>query len=147
MSKPLCMMIHHTAVSVQKNSDQFKATNAYHQKKWNQKSSLGYFVGYHYEISALGKIKQARKDGEVSVACWQKKMNDGRCIHICLDGNFDTENPRPPQIYALRDLLRKLAKKYQISSDFIYFHRDFAKKSCPGKLMKTIFIKSLLEKG
>ena len=147
MSKPSSIMIHHTAVSLEKNSDQFKATNTYHQIKWNQKSSLGYYVGYHYEISGIGKIKQARKDGEVSVACWQKKMNDGRCVHICLDGNFDEEEPLPPQIYALRDLLRKLTRKYSISEDSIFFHRDFAKKSCPGKHLMFIFIKSLLKKG
>lgn len=121
MPTPSCIMIHHTAVSFQKNPDQFKATNLYHQRKWNQKSSLGYYAGNHYEISDKGRVRQARTDGEVAVACWQKKMNDGHCLHICLDGNFDEEKPQPLQIYALRDLLRKLAKKYQISSDLIYF--------------------------
>lgn len=146
MVKPSCIMIHHTAISITKNPDQFKATNIYHQIKWSVKSIKGFFNGYHYEITANGKIKQARVDGERAVACWQKRMNDGRCIHICLDGNFDLEKPKPEQIYALRDLLRKLAIKYQISKDFIYFHRDFAKKTCPGININSKFIKSLLEK-
>lgn len=147
MVKPSCIMIHHTAVATTKNPDQFKATNLYHQTKWNVKSSKGFYNGYHYEIAANGKIRQARQDGERSVACWQKRMNDGHCLHICIDGNFDIEEPKPKQIYALRDLLRKLAKKYQILENFIYFHRDFAHKSCPGKNIQSIFIKSLLQKG
>ncbi len=136
-------MIHHTAVSYTKNSDQFKATNLYHQKKWGSKSSLGYYNGYHYEIAANGRIRQARQDGEPAVACYQQKMNDGRCLHICLDGNFDSEKPKPRQIYALRDLLKGLVKKYSILKDNIVFHRDFAKKSCPGTNLDHNFIASL----
>lgn len=138
-------MIHHTAVSREKNNDQFKATNEYHKKKWNSKSSLGYYVGYHYEIAANGTVKQARKDGEVAIACYQAKMNDGHCLHVCLDGDFDNEEPCPEQIYALRDLLRKLAKKYSIKSENIYFHRNYAKKTCPGNKMHIAFIQSLVE--
>ncbi len=145
MIKPSSIMIHHTAVSINKNPDQFKATNLYHQKKWGVKSSKGFYNGYHYEIATNGKIRQARQDGEISVACWQKRMNDGRCLHICLDGNFDLEKPKAEQMYALRDLLRKLAKKYKIESNYIFFHRDFAHKSCPGINLNILFIQSLLK--
>lgn len=144
MKIPTYIMIHHTAVSTQKNPDQFKATNNYHRLKWNIKSSLGYYIGYHYEINSDGKVRQARADGESSVACWQKKMNDGRCIHICLDGNFDHEQPAPLQVYALRDLLRKLVLKYKISKTQVIFHNELARKSCPGKKLAKNFVISLI---
>jgi hypothetical protein len=100
-------MIHHSAVSRFKNSDQFNANNNYHKRLWNFRSSLGFYLGYNYEINANGFVREARKAGERTAACYQKNNNDGRTIHVCLDGNFDIERPAPNQIYALRDLMRK----------------------------------------
>ena len=137
-----------SAVSYKKNNDQFKANDNYHKAKWNLKSSLGYYLGYNYEISAKGKVRQARKDGEFTAACYQDNMNDGRCIHICLDGNFDIEKPTPAQIYALRDLLRKLVKNNNlIKRENIVYHNEYANKSCPGENLKTDkeFIRNLVE--
>ena len=103
-------MIHHSAVSYKKNRDQFAANNEYHRKKWNFKSSLGFYLGYNYEISAEGKVRQARADGETTAACYQKNMNNGQCIHICVDGFFDYEKMLPAEVFALRDLLKSLLK-------------------------------------
>lgn len=136
-------MIHHTAVSTTKNRDQFKANNSYHKSQWNFKSSLGYYLGYNYEISYRGRVRQARKDGETTAAAYQSDMNDGRCIHIALDGNFDIEKPQPAQIFALRDLIKRLVKEYNITQDNIVFHRDYANKSCPGENMDINFIRSI----
>lgn len=141
---PNYIMLHHTAVSIKKNPDQFLATNRYHKQKWGIKSMLGFYGGYHYEISAQGMVRQTRKEGERAVACWQRGMNDGRCIHICLDGNFDEEQPLPAQVFALRDLLRKICKTYAIPKKNVLFHSDFAKKTCPGKKFSRTFVISLL---
>lgn len=145
MTKIKSMMIHHSAVSFKKNPDQFVANNEYHRKQWNFRSSLGFYLGYNYEISSTGKIRQARADGETTAACYQKNMNNGQCIHICIDGNFDYEKMKPVQVYALRDLMKKLSKKYNIKDCDIWFHRDFAKKTCPGKNVDRVFIRSLIK--
>ena len=136
-------MIHHTLVSYKKNGNQFKANNNYHKKLWNFKSSLGFYLGYNYEIAENGSLKQARKDGEATAACYQGMMNDGRCIHIALDGNFDIEKPTPPQVFRLRDLMLKLVKEYDIKKNNIVFHRDYSPKSCPGNNIEIGFIRSL----
>ncbi len=138
-------MIHHTAISYDKNKDQFKGSNEYHKAKWRFKSNLGFYLGYNYEISANGKVRQAREDGEQTAACYQANMNDGRCLHICLDGNFDIEKPKPKQIFALRDLLKNLASKYSIDSDHVVFHSQFAKKTCPGSNIDIKFMRSLID--
>lgn len=138
-------MLHHSAVSHDKNADQFVANNKYHEGKWGAESSLGFYLGYNYEIAKNGRVRQARADGEETIACYQKKMNDGRCLHICLDGNFDLEEPAPEQIYALRDLLRDLASKYGVGKDNIVFHNQYAKKTCPGKNMDLNFVRSLIK--
>jgi len=144
MLQPKFIMIHHSAVSYDKNPDQFGANNRYHKAQWNFKSSLGHYLGYNYEIAKNGKVRQARVDGERTAACYQANMNDGRCIHICLDGNFDNEKTMPAQIFALRDLLRRLVKKHRINKDNIVFHNQFAPKTCPGRNMDLVFIKSLV---
>jgi hypothetical protein len=141
--KPTSIMIHHNAVSHERNADQFKANNEYHRAKWNFKSSLGFFLGYNYEIAANGKQRQARIDGEQTAACYQKNMNSGQCLHICLDGNFDIEKPTPPQIYALRDFLKAKTQQYGIKKTAIYFHRQFAVKTCPGNNMDLEWVRDL----
>ncbi len=142
---PKFIMIHHSAVSFQKNPDQFEANNNYHKEQWNFKSSLGFYLGYNYEIAKNGRLRQARKDGEETAACYQGEMNNGQCIHICLDGNFDEEKPEASQVFALRDLLKKLVQQYGIVKENIIFHRDYANKTCPGKNMDINFIRSLIE--
>jgi len=160
MRIPTYLTLHHSAVSHDKNPDQFLANNAYHEAQWNMKSSLGFYLGYTYEISRSGKVLQARADGEATAAVTQSWalygvlprftgwMNDGRAIHICLDGNFDIEKPEPAQIYALRDLLKKLASKYKIPPGNLYLHRNFTnQKSCPGTNLDLAFVRSLISKA
>lgn len=144
MSKINYICVHHSAVSNKSNPDQFAANNEYHRKKWNFKSKLGFYLGYNYEISAIGKVRQAREDGEATAAAYQQDMNSGKCIHICVDGNFDSEKMLPAQVFALRDLMKKLVKKYGIPKDHIIFHRDLAPKTCPGKNVDRGFIRSLV---
>ncbi len=143
-TNPKYIMIHHTAVSRRNKPSQFLVNNEYHKAKWRFKSSLGFYLGYNYEIISNGRIFKARREGERTAACYQNNMNDGRCIHICLDGNFDYEKPTPAQIFALRDLLRKLVKKYSINKKDVVFHRQYAVKSCPGKNLDLVFVHSLI---
>lgn len=138
------IMIHHTAVSIKTNDDQLKANDDYHKSKWHFESSLGFFLGYNYEISGNGTVRQARADGEVTAACPQDNMNDGRCIHIALDGHFDIERPTPQQIYALRDLLIRLTKEYNIKGENILAHNQYANKSCPGQNFDMEFVRGLI---
>lgn len=128
--KPSYICIHHTAVSYTKNEDQWKATERYHiSKGWGG-------GGYNYEVAADGGIHQFREDGTPTAAQYQKNMNDGRCISICLDGNFDIELPTAAQIEAVRELLEEKMKEYAIPKENVLKHRDLAfYKSCPGKLI------------
>jgi len=139
----MIICIHHTAVSYKKNKDQFKATDNYHKSLNYPISSLGFYVGYNYEIALNGKVSQARAVGEITAAVPQDGMNTGKAIHICLDGNFDEEKPGEFQIYVLRDLLKKLIKEYKI--DDIRGHRDYnSSKSCPGKNIDIDWIKEMV---
>ena len=134
-------ILHHTAVSYKKNPDQFEATNNYHKKKWNSKSSLGFYVGYQYEISYFGKVRQARKDTEMGIHC---KGHNFDSIGIAMDGNFDIEMPSEVQVSCLRALIARLDNLHHFEG--IYGHRNFANKTCPGKLITDNWIKDLISK-
>jgi len=140
---PTYIILHHSSVSQKKNKKQFRAINNYHKSLWDFKSSLGYYVGYQYLIEPSGKVIQARRNTETGAHCYQQDMNH-KSIGICLTGHFDLEQPKPKQIFALRDLLRKLCKDYVIPVKNIKTHNEFAKKSCPGSNIDIVFIRSLV---
>lgn len=62
------IVLHHTAVSRSTQNLQFDAVNNFHKGKWNDKSELGYYVGYNFFCEATGARKQARKVGEETIA-------------------------------------------------------------------------------
>lgn len=131
------IIIHHSLVSYNKNADQFDAINEYHKRKWNgkTKSSLGFYGGYHYQISKLGDVKRYRKENETGAHCSQKLMNY-RSIGICLDGNFDIEEPTQEQCRSLYKLIKELQDIYGVPDGNVYPHRHFATyKSCWGSLL------------
>ena len=148
----VAIIIHHSAVSYTRNADQWNATNNYHQskfkryeKKWKAyKSSLGFYNGYNFEISKNGTIRQARKIGETTAAVYQQYMNDGRAVHIMLDGYFDIEKPTHLQEDALKKLLIELKKTCIFAK--IKYHRNFANKTCPGKLITNDWARNLIFK-
>ena len=137
-------MIHHSAVSYNGNADQFDANNRYHKSLWNFRSKMGFYLGYNWEIAATGLKRQARQEGEVTAACPQGNMNDGRCIHICLDGNFEFQKPTPEQIYCLRDLIKEIVERHDIKKDDVVFHNQYRATACPGQNMSLTFVRSLV---
>ena len=136
-------MIHHSAISYDKNPNQFEANNRVH-KKWGIKSSFGYYLGYNYEISKCGIVRQARREGERTVACWQQGMNNGKAIHICLDGNFTIQMPTEKQKKSLTKLLKELKLKYPDIK--ILRHKDIANTLCPGNIT-TDYLSNLINKN
>ena len=122
--------IHHTAVSYKKNPNQAKQTNEYHKAQFGMESSLGYWIGYTYEMNAKGEIIQARKDGEEQAA--QRGYNK-ESISIALDMDGDTEYPTKAQLFSLKNFLKEKMCEYNLTLDDVKFHRDVALyKSCPG---------------
>ena len=133
------IIIHHSLVSYDKNSDQFDAIARYHKSKgWGS-------IGYQYVLSKNGTIKIGRIDNEVGAHCKEKMMNY-RSIGICLSGNFDEEHPTEEQILQLKNLVARLRKEYNIPEDHVVGHRYFANyKSCPGVLFTDSMIKNIAQ--
>ena len=56
LKKPTFLCLHHTGLSHSKNPNQFYSNNNYHKALWQFKSSLGYYLGYNYEISKRSTV-------------------------------------------------------------------------------------------
>ncbi len=144
------IIVHHTAVSYDKNPDQFKATNSYHKTTFKDiPSALGYYAGYTYEIAKNGTVYKARYEDEQTVAVKEQLMNF-KGISICLDGEFDTkELPTDEQCKALLNLIRSVQERWNIPDSRVLPHRYFAVtngkpyKQCWGKRLPDDIISYL----
>ncbi len=121
------IIIHHSAVSRDKNNEQFDAVKRYHiGKGWGN-------IGYHWFIEPDGTIKKGRKENEIGAHCKEKWMNY-RSIGICLAGHFDLEEPTTEQLEALQEVIHNLKLQYKIDPKSVRQHHFYAGyKSCPGK--------------
>lgn len=101
----------------------------------NYKSSLGWYIGYHYIIFGTGEVRQYRKDDEVGVHCKEENKNFDS-IGICMIGDFSTtlpggpirrnEYPSQAQLIAFTKLCKDLQAKYNIPDANIRPHRYYA---------------------
>lgn len=126
--------------------------NSDHKIRFNMKSSLGWYVGYHYFIDRAGKITQTRIDTEEGAHCKgynntsYDKVNhpETLSVGICLAGNFDGFLPTEAQISSLKGLLKQLVDKYRIDPKNIVPHRNHAYKTCYGNKLKESWARELL---
>ena len=131
------IVLHHTDDPTQ--GPQFNKVNAYHKAKGFPKSSLGFYVGYHYFIGFDGTIKVARAEWETGAHCNAKLMNF-RGIGIALAGDFTLRPPNEAQISALATLVKDIQQRNKIADDHVLNHRDCKPTSCPGMDLVTIVL-------
>ena len=121
------IVIHNSVSSRDKTTIQ--DLDAWHKLRWPDfRSSLGYWVGYHYVILGNGQVIQTRKDEELGAHVLNQ--NKGK-IGICLTGNFQLEAPSEAQIASLSYLTDRLKLTYGIKD--IKAHREFLKTECCGE--------------
>jgi len=126
--QPKRIIFHHTADAYQ--GPQFAKIDVYHRQRGFPRSSLRYFVGYHYLVEIDGKVRKAREPEEIGAH--DKDENVGS-IGIGLAGNFDTHMPSKAQEIATARLTKVLIDKYKIPLIDLEPHRLNDNTSCPGK--------------
>ena len=124
MNKIEFLIIHHEA-----GNQGLYGVNEFHKQKFNFISKLDWFVGYHYYCDKLGKITQTRTDDEIGAHTLGYNENLG----ICLQGDFNNEQPTTNQRHALRLWIKQKMKQYNISANNVKGHRNFRDTSCCGK--------------
>lgn len=148
MNTPAYIIVHHSGGTdanplADSSGYTVEQCNNDHKVRFNMKSSLGWYVGYHYFIDKAGVVTQCRAhtdEGAHTIGY------NSKSIGICLAGNFDATLPTKAQIDSLRALLEQLAGKYQVKLENIVPHRKFAKKTCYGRLLADDWAQKLLDR-
>lgn len=129
---PNQITIHHSDSGINTTVAQI---NDWHRARDFTKSSLGFYVGYHYVILGDGSLVQTRRENEMGC---HSRPNDGK-IGICLVGNFEISEPSQTQLNTLTKLVNSIKTQYNIS--MVLGHRDCNKTECPGdNLYKFVLI-------
>ncbi len=135
--------LHNTAVK-NDGTKQLKGVNDYHKKKWNMKSSLGWYVGYNFFCDVDAKETNTRCIGEETIA--NKGHNcdvKSRCdtISYCMAFDGSQQFPTDKQNKTFQSFIRRMKKDYPNIK--VVGHRDLQKsRTCPGKLITDTYISS-----
>ena len=129
------VVIHHSwspTMQQYKGLATWTGIDRYHEtgRGWTRRGPKGdeLAIGYHWGIGADGSIWQLR-DYRYS-GCGVLNRN-GHTLHICMIGNFDSEDPRKSMAAAAKVTWILLAR-FKLSTSAIRFHNEFASKTCPG---------------
>lgn len=102
-------------------------------------------IGYHFVIYRDGTVHTGRDINQIGAHC--TGQNTGS-IGICYIGGISNDGKKTPkdtrtpeQKKALRDLVEKLCRQYNISKQHVYGHNEFAAKKCPCFDVKKEFRK------
>lgn len=131
---PKIIILHHSATK-DSGTVSWNAIRRYHinECKWND-------IGYHFGIEFIEDKGDPKGSYEILMGRTLDKVgahttghnSDG--IGICFVGNFDEAPPPDGQWQAGLKLVRWLCGEFSISRGSIYGHRNFANKTCPGKM-------------
>jgi hypothetical protein len=158
------ILIHCSDISHKVSADQFNSINNYHRdERGFPRSSLGFYVGYHYLITG-DKEYRCRLDTDEGAHCNQgydgttvyapatydntkiKSMNH-QSVGVCIGFDGDIEYPTAMQYALLQKRVWALQDKWGVSNENVRFHREFAKsKTCPGSLITQAWLDELLKR-
>ena len=155
MRKITHILVHHTATPGPKTSIQ-GVDNAHRTRNWGtaaepifaRKSSLGWYVQYHYFIDWAGNVTQTRREDEIG---WHGNAANPFSIGICLAGYFDSGHdarPSDKQLQALRGLIIGILVRHPTIDSRLNIvpHRVFnPHKSCYGYLLPNDVSKLLID--
>jgi hypothetical protein len=129
------IVLHHSATT----GGSVASIDSAHRRKRDPSGRPWLGIGYHFVVGNGSPMA----DGEVQPTFrWQQQLAGAHAgnrehnehgIGICLIGNFDEQSPSERQLAALSELIRTLAKQYEITRDRVVRHQDVQATRCPGK--------------
>ena len=134
------IMLHHS-LTKDGVTVSWQAIRKYHKETMGWKDN-----GYHFGIELINdqhEILIGRLLDQKGAHC--VGMND-KAIGICFIGNFDEAQVPPEQWKKGIELVRSLLKLLDIPIRYVVAHRDYAPKTCPGKLFDMDLFRKELAK-
>jgi len=89
-------------------------------------------IGYHFGIELINNSYEILMGRMPNVQGAHCRSHNEDSIGICFVGNYDIDTPSKKMVDKGVLLTTYLCEVYNISSDHIYGHRDYASKTCPG---------------
>ena len=127
---PKRIIFHHSADSTELH--QFEKINRYHRSLAFPRSSLGYYIGYHYLIEQDGTLKKAREENEIGAHDTGENSNS---LGICLAGNFNLHTPKIAATETAAALIKDIRTRWPIPVTRFEPHRFDDDTDCPGTLI------------
>ena len=90
-------------------------------------------IGYHYVIDRAGRLWEGR---DLKYQGAHVKDRNEHNIGVMVLGNFDIQSPADAQLDTLRDTVRALRRRHQVSTSAIYTHQELGPTECPGKALQ-----------
>jgi hypothetical protein len=129
------IVLHHSAT----RGGSVASIDSAHRRKRDPAGRPWLGIGYHFVVGNGSPMA----DGEIQPTFrWQQQLAGAHAgnrehnehgIGICLIGNFDEDAPTERQLSALVELIRSLARQYEISRDRVVRHQDVQATLCPGR--------------
>ena len=141
--KPAHITVHHTASAQNRSrstAEKIQALQRFSQQpgklSGGGEKPAWPDVPYHFYIGVDGQIAEGR---DINFAGDTNTDYDptGHVL-IVLEGNFEDEEPSAEQTKALDELALWVAVNWQISSDEIKSHKDYASTLCPGRHLQNL---------
>ena len=86
--------------------------------------------GYHFMIGPPGDIFRCRPLDRPGAHCRGQNQHSVGLAYIA---NFDEENPAEYRGLQMgQKVVAALLERFELAPDDVYFHRDYADKTCPG---------------
>lgn len=128
------IVIHHAAVDQPNINKLIQSMDRTHRERWLHTKANGFwhYIAYHFVIWVDWEVKPTRPISEFGNHASNAVVNRSS-IGILLSWNLDLHKPTSEQIAALLFLINDLRKEHW-EHLYIKYHRDFAKKSCPGNM-------------
>jgi hypothetical protein len=131
---PRRIVLHHSATA-DGSTVSWNAIRRYHVQVRGWKD-----IGYHFGIEAVAdpgggpesyEILMGRLPDRVGAHCLHRNADS---LGVCCVGDFDAWPPPPAQWTKAVELTAWLCRRWNISTAFVHGHREFARKTCPGRL-------------
>jgi hypothetical protein len=122
------LILHHTwkpEAAEYRGGATWEAIRAYHVQQRGFRD-----IGYHLGV-APGEADRAWLLRPLAMTGAHCRGHNSRSIGVVMVGNYDREDPELVLPTAVK-VLAACARTFGLAPAQIYFHRDFADKSCPG---------------
>jgi N-acetylmuramoyl-L-alanine amidase len=142
--KPKRIVLHHSATK-DSGTVSWDAIRRYHMKEMKPPMVD---IGYHAGVELVGTVYVIQYGRPVTAAGAHTKNFNHNSLGFCFVGDYDKVTPPSCMIdLAVSEVIAPWCRQFGLGAADIFGHRDFAKKTCPGKLFDLNRVRALVSEA